>query len=404
MFTGTKIKLKEAFRLLICSAFTASILFAGCSEQNPVWPGSESQAVKNVIPETVPLGIESTSEGKLPTEAGSVEGAESTGSAGNYTITVNKTGRLNLRPMQVLNLPLTETNVNAMSMNNTGSVTEGGEMLQVMVRDIGGTLLTQPLRPVNVPLNVKCYIDIYWSQAEGRMKNILAPMIPSRPKDLFGHSNRVQSKWWPLVSEFKMMSMPDDFIAWVFVELRDEVSGTAYCRPGYLDSDGYLRDVSGAMFSMSVAQDISYNLILHTFNGITVVAADGGTSLKNFRVTKGTVIEWNFTEEWTRALIHSSYLSYPMVELQGPDYTTVWAVASGDVPSDFSLGGQVTWDDMIDLSDLNSIEQNFGPNPGFSIYEMNQDKKIDRSDIEYVGGNTILCISGNPYTYISAVK
>lgn len=404
MFTGTKVGIKEALRLLIYSAFMASLLFAGCSEYNPVWPGSEQQAEKNVNPETVSGETESTPEGRLPTEAGSVEGAESTGNAGNYAITVNETGNLNFRPSQVLNLPGTETNVNSISMNNSGSVTESGEMLHVMVRDLGGNLLTQPLRPVNVSLNVKCFIDIYWSQADGRMKNTLAPMIPSRPKDLFGHSNRMQSKWWPLVSEYKMLTMPEDFIAWVYVELRDAVSGTAYCRPGYLDKGGNLKDVTGAMFSMSVAQDISYNLILHTFNGITVVAADGGTSLKNFRVTKGTVIEWNFTEEWTRALIHSSYLSYPMVELQGPDYTTVWAIASGDVPSDFSPGGQVTWDDMIDLSDINSIEQNFGPNPGFSIYEMNQDKKIDRSDAEYVGGNTILCISGNPYTYNSAVK
>ncbi len=404
MFTVTKRRFKEALKLLLCFACPLALLLAGCSDQNPVWVGSESQAEKNLNPEAVSGETESTSEGKLPTEAGSVEVAESSGRAGNYAFTVSETGKLNFGPSQVLNLPGAETKVNAMSINNSGSVTEGGEMLQVMVRDLGGNLLTQPLRPVNVPLSVKCYIDIYWSQADGRMKNTLAPMIPSRPKDLFGHSNRMQSKWWPLVSEFKMLSMPDDFIAWVYVELRDAVSGTAYCRPGYLDTGGNLRDVSGAMFTMSVAQDISYNLILHTINGITVVAADGGTSLKSFRVTKGTVIEWNFTEEWTRALIHSSYLSYPMVELQGPDYTTVCAIASGDVPSDFSPSAQITWDNMIDLSDVNSIEQNFGPNPGFSIYEMNQDKKIDRSDAEYVGGNTILCISGNPYTYNSAVK
>ncbi len=404
MLTRTQQSVREGLKLLLSSAIPALLLIAGCSDQNPVWQGPESQDEKNVIPETVSTEIESTSGGRMQFKNGSVEGVESTGSSDNSAVKESESGKLSLTPSQVLQIPGLETNANAMSMNGIGSVTEGGELLQVMVRDIGGNILSQPLRPVDVSLRVKCYIDIYWSPADGRMKNILAPVIPSSPADLFGHSNRIQSKWWPLVSEYKMLFMPDDFITWVYVELRDAVSGTAYCLPGYLDRAGNLKDVTGAMFKMSVAQDNNYSLILHTFNGITVVAADGGTSVKNFRVTKGTVIEWNFTEEWTRALIHSSYLSYPMIELQGPDYTTVWAIASGDVPSNFTPGAHVSWDNMIDLSDINSIEQNFGPNPGFSIYEMNQDKKIDRSDLEYVGGNTILCISGNPYTYNSAVK
>lgn len=386
MFTITQQTVREGLKLLLSSAIPALLLINGCSDQNPVWPGPELKDEKNVIMDTLSSEIKSAR------------------SSGCNELTLGESGKRNLTPSQVLKIPDMETNANAIRMNGTGSVTEGGEVLQVMIRDIGGNILSQPLRHVDVSLTVKCYIDIYWSPVDGRMKNILAPMIPSSPAELFGHSSRIQSKWWPLVSEYKMLFMPDDFISWVYVELRDVASGTAYCLPGYLDRGGNLKDVSGAMFKMSVAQDNSYSLILHTFNGITVVAADGGISVKNFSVTKGTVIEWNFTEEWTRALIHSSCLSYPMIELQGQDYTTVWAIASGDVPSNFSPGAQVTWDNMIDLSDINSIEQNFGPNPGFSVYEMDQDKKIDRSDLEYVSGNTILCISGNPYSYSSAVK
>lgn len=271
----------------------------------------------------------------------------------------------------------------------------------VMVRDSTGNILPQAAPGTTITLNVKLFVDIYWSARDGFMKNDLRQFTPLRPKDLFGYSNLYQSKWWPMQSDYQVSSIPNDFICWVYVEMRTADYNISYSLPGYLNKDGFVKDMAGNMFSITVAPHRNYFLIVHAYNGNSVVAADNGTVMRSFSVTTANTISWDFTDNWQKAHIHPSLTSYPMMELPSINGATVWAIPSGDVPeSDVSAGDRIsTWDNFVDFSDLRSIELSFGKKTGFSPYDLNLDKFIDVNDWLYVRDNTFFFMSGNTFVY-----
>jgi hypothetical protein len=273
--------------------------------------------------------------------------------------------------------------------------------IDVMVCDSLGNNLPQAAPGTTINLDVKVYVDIFWSARDGFMKNELIQYTPKKPKDLFGFSNLVQTKWWPMMSDYELNNIPGDFISWVYVEMRTSDYNISYSLPGYLDRNGYIKDINGNMFSITVAPHRDYFLIVHSFNGNSVVAANNGTSLKTFSVTTANTINWNFTDGWRKALIHITQTSYPMIELPSLNGTTVWAIPSGDVPEpEIASGDRISsWDNFVDFSDLRSIELNFGVKAGFSPFDLNLDKHVDVQDWLYVNDNTMFFISGNPFVY-----
>lgn len=270
-----------------------------------------------------------------------------------------------------------------------------------MIRDSTGNIISPNAPGTTITLDVKVYVDMYWSPRDGFMKNNLSQFTPKKPKDLFGFSNLVQTKWWPMSSGFELSSIPGDFISWVYVEMRTADYNISYSLPGYLDRYGKIRDVSGGMFEITVGANRDYFLTVHAFNGNSIVAAVNGTALKAFPVTTANTIQWDFTEDWTRALMHIAQISLPMIELPSLNGTTVWAIPSGDVPDPgISTGDRMpAWDNFIDYSDLRSIELSFGVKAGFSPYDLNLDKYINVDDWLYVNDNTLFFISGNPFNY-----
>lgn len=271
----------------------------------------------------------------------------------------------------------------------------------VMVRDSLGNILPQAAPGTTINLDVKVYVDIFWSARDGFMKNDLRQFMPSKPKDLFGFSNLHQTKWWPMTSDFQVSNIPNDFICWVYVELRTSDNNISYSLPGYLDMNGKIKNVSGNMFDITVTPNRNYFLIVHAYNGNSVVAANNGTSLKSFSVTTANTLQWDFTDSWQKALIHYTNTSYPMIELPSLNGLTIWAIPSGDVPEpSVQAGDRISnWDNFIDYSDLRSIELSFGTKSGFSAYDLNLDKVVDVEDWIYVNNITLFYMSGNPFVY-----
>lgn len=275
--------------------------------------------------------------------------------------------------------------------------------MDVMVCDSTGNILPQAAPGTTITLDVKVYVDIYWSAGDGFMKNDVSQFAPKKPKNLFGFSNLLQTKWWPMMSDYELSNIPADFISWVYVELRTSDYNISFSLPGYINRDGNIKDINGNMFNITVAPHRNYFLVVHAFNGNSVVAANNGTSLRSFSVTTADTISWNFTDNWRKALIHFTQTSYPMIELPSLNGTTVWAIPSGDVPEpEIGSGDRISsWDNFVDFSDLRSIELNFGTKSGFSAYDMNLDKFVNVNDWLYLNNITMFYISGNPFVYKS---
>lgn len=263
-----------------------------------------------------------------------------------------------------------------------------------------GKVLNQENIGISFNLKIKLFLDQRFDSASGVMHNFMWQKFPLKPKDLFG-SQYVSNKFYPYNDDFELDSnlRSQEYISWVMVELRnaDNLSNS-FQVPLILFSNGYLKSSDNEDFGTINIRPGRYYVICTDVQSLGVVY-----SQPVIITSPNDYISIDFTKQGENMLWYRGnkkmqgilYPAHPYITPENPADTT-WAAWMGDLPSPF---GASSWDNLIDLSDWATIQNNYANYyvPIFDVYN-DINGVVNLNDELYVI-SMYEKISGNPFTY-----